>query len=265
MLQTRRPTRHRFFVVWASIIAGIVIIFLSPVDRLWQLSLAQLGRPLFAASQFVHQRLPDWGANNQLQLERDTYRQQVAQLSRALAELQTERELTASVNRLTSFLQQAKFSSLIAPVIGSSPDPGIQSLVIGKGRQDGLVVGLGVISDEGILVGKVQQIHDHTAIVLLITDSRSAVAARLQNTEESPGIIKGERGLALQMDFIPRNHSVQAGHTVVTSGQESHIPADILIGSVLRTSTRAGDLFHTAILATPVDFQRLRVVSVLLP
>lgn len=106
-------------------------------------------------------------------------------------------------------------------------------------------------------------VHQNQSTVLLITDRQSVLASRIQNQQQSPGVIRGERGLALQMGFIPKNDTVKNGDTVVTSGTEPLIPPDILIGSVASSSSRAGDLFQQAIITPSAPLERLRVVAVI--
>ncbi|MBI5467204.1 MAG: hypothetical protein HY975_03245, partial [Candidatus Kerfeldbacteria bacterium] len=81
----------------------------------------------------------------------------------------------------------------------------------------------------------------------------------------SLGVVKGERGLALRMEFIPKNDTVEPGQAVVTAGSEHSIPPDLLIGTIQQPSIRAGELFQNSTVTTSVDVQRLQVVAVVLP
>lgn len=248
------------------IISSVVVIVSLPISRqAVESMLTAIGRPLSGVGRWLNAVGGPWTQRRSLEAEVTQYRRQVVALSRRLNESEQRLETVQSVTTMNAYLDRAKRRAVLAPVVTTNVDPGVRSLVIGKGSADGLSTGLAVMTDDGIMVGKIQKVSDHLATVLLLTDDHSVVAARIQNDRRSQGLIRGERGLALRMDVIPKNDAVLSGQTVVTSGREPSVPPDLLIGSVVSTTARPGDLFQSAVVSWPVESSRLRMVSVITP
>jgi rod shape-determining protein MreC len=120
-------------------------------------------------------------------------------------------------------------------------------------------MGMPVLTDQG-LVGRISEVNDSTAKVLLITDPSSNVNAIL---ESSPyGVIQGTAGGDLLMDFIPQGPVFDPGEVVLTSGIGLSFPRGIPIGRVLERRQRDIDIFQQAVVRPIVDFSQLEVVAV---
>lgn len=199
---------------------------------------------------------------SKLRIERDQLRQQLALVSTRLNEANQQLALVQVATSLQGFSSASHHQLVLAPVIATSPDPGIQSVVVAKGSDDGVRLGLVAVTNDGQVVGKVVTVRQTTSTILLLTDRQASLAARIQNAAQSLGLVNGERGLALRMEFIPKNDQVRPGQAVVTSGTEAGIPPDLLVATVGQTSVRSGELFQNATLTSTVDFPRLRLLGI---
>lgn len=255
------PSRR---IPWAifSVAAILIAVLTVPIARgfIGRLTLSAL-QPIVSLGRLMNDRLPSFGSGNS-RAERQKLQQQIEDLSTKLYETNLQLETVQAVIKLSDFSKASKRQTVLASVIALSSDPGIQSIIIDRGSNDHIKLGQVVVAERGSVVGKIVALHQNQSTVLLITDRQSVVAARVQNQPQSPGVVKGERGLALQMEFIPKNDSVKSGQTVVTSGTESLIPPDILIGSISSVASRSGDLFQQAIVTPSAPLERLRVVAV---
>lgn len=256
------------FLQSRTVIVGVILVamvFAVPWSRnlIWTAVTAVFSATQSAISGLSGQWLPV-AANPNLRQERDTLRQQVAHLTQKLSQAQQTLETVKNIQNIESYLAAKKFTAVTAPVIAFSPDPGIQSIVIGKGSTDGLKSGMAVVATDGILIGTIQRVHERNATVLLLVDSQAAVSARIQNTTQSIGLVRGERGLSLRMDYIPKNDAVSSGQTVVTSGSDAFIPPDIVIGPIQSVTSRTGDLFQQAIITVTIPYTRVSYVSVII-
>lgn len=256
--------RRRLPWAWFTVGAVVLSIVTIPVVRGWigRLSLSAI-QPVVRLGQLMSDQLPTFGREEKSVDERNNLRQQVEDLTTKLYETNLQLETVQAVIKLSDFQTSTKNTLIVASVIASSPDPGVQSIVINRGSTDHVDVGQVVVAERGSVVGKVVAVHQNQSTVLLITDRQSVIAARIQNQPQSPGVVQGERGLALQMRFIPKNDALKTSQTVVTSGTESPIPPDILIGSIASTSSLPGDLFQQAIITPSAPLERLRVVAVI--
>ena len=75
------------------------------------------------------------------------------------------------------------FKLVPAHVIGRSPSNWWSTVVIDKGSEDNITEGLAVVTPDG-LVGKVVNLSEHSATVLLVSDENCTVAASVEAPKE---------------------------------------------------------------------------------
>jgi rod shape-determining protein MreC len=113
------------------------------------------------------------------------------------------------------------------------------------------------------LVGQVYRITANSAQVVLITDSSSAIPARL-GTSRATGILRGGGlGGVLTIDWIDLKHQVEVGEVVLTSGLGGRFPQDLIIGRVIEVDRREAELFQRAVVQPAADFDALEIVFVI--
>jgi len=214
----------------------------------------------------------------------------VSSFTQAVSEIQTLRDdnttLRAEVDRLTienvrlreaavAAQQAAKlsdvaktipFESVPATVIARDPSNILAALVLGVGTNDGIKVGHVVVSDQG-LVGRVSEAGPSYSKVLLITDPSSTLSALVQGSRAT-GIVRGQYGDALIMDWILQTENVKPGDVVVTAGLglgeefRSLYPKGLVVGKVLQLQQAEAAAYQRAIIAPAVDVRRLEHVLV---
>ncbi len=161
----------------------------------------------------------------------------------------------------TSLVGQMKTES--AEVVGREADNWFGIAIINKGSASGIRQDMAVITPAG-LVGRVTNVTDHTAEVLLITDPRSGVGCLVQENR-APGIVEGVAGGrgVVNMVHISSDLTPKKGNRIVTSGYGSVFPKGIPVGTVQGTRREESGMFKTAVLETFVDFNRLEEVLVI--
>lgn len=181
---------------------------------------------------------------------------------------QTEMEIIKEENyelrQILNFSEKTQLTPKIARVIGKNTDNTNQSIIIDRGYEEGIQIGQPVIIGSGILLGKIIKVEQDMAIVRLINDSQSKIAATVINNEKSLGIIEGGYGLSIKMNFIPRNETVLIGEKIITSGLEEYIPRGLLIGEVTAIENETYRPFQSAIINSSADLDKIFLVSVLI-
>lgn len=142
----------------------------------------------------------------------------------------------------------------------SSPELG-QYITIDKGRNSGIEKNQAVIASSGILVGKIIEVSSKTSKIILITDVNSSVSAIIQETRTS-GIVKGEHGIGLIMEMIPRGEKIKSEETVITSGLEGFFPKGLLIGKTKEVISSPSSIFQKAIIEPEINIQELEMVFI---
>lgn len=148
-----------------------------------------------------------------------------------------------------------------ANVIGYDTSPAVRSILIDKGSDDGLRVGMPVESPRG-LIGRIFRTTQNSSQVVLITDNASAIPVRL-GTSRATGSLKG-RGASgdLIVDWIDLKFQLEVGEVVLTSGLGGDFPQDIVIGRVVQVLRNESDLFQQAIVQPATDFDTMEIVLV---
>jgi rod shape-determining protein MreC len=136
---------------------------------------------------------------------------------------------------------------------------------IDKGTDDGLAVGMPVVTGAG-LVGRVSQATGGSSTVELLTDPEFLVGVRLSTTGDL-GTARGQgRHDPLSVDSaISPSAKVPKGTGVVTSGVDrSAYPPGIPVGTVTATRQGSGGLALDLDVDPLVDVEQLSYVSIML-
>jgi rod shape-determining protein MreC len=196
-------------------------------------------------------------------------RQRNAELEAEVAQLQTQvitlQQQVTEVEILSALVKFAsakpEYSYTGATIIGRDPSPFYRYVIINIGSNDGILPGMPVVTDQG-LVGRIDAVIAEAARVQLITDSGSAVNVRLQasNTEAMlVGSVTGD----VSLDMIPQDSVVQPGNVVLTSGLGGGYPPNLLVGQVISVRKLEYELFQQASIQPNVDFARLQFVLII--
>jgi rod shape-determining protein MreC len=153
------------------------------------------------------------------------------------------------------------FELLSAQVIGRDPTDLAGYLIIDRGTDEGVAVGMPVLTDRG-LVGRVTETAPHSSKVLLITDPSSAVNALIQESRAT-GVVQGRVGQGLTMRYIQQTEEIKPGDLVLTSGLGGNFPTRLIIGQITGVTKKDVELFQEAEVRPSVDFGRLEMVMVL--
>ena len=179
------------------------------------------------------------------------------------AELHQVEELSLQNDRLRqllAFVDNLDHPALPAQVIGEDVSSWARTITIDKGSSDGLKAGLPVVAAQGV-VGRVIKIAPHSARVLLLTDSSSAIAALIQRTR-TRGIAQG-RGDKLSIEYALRNADIKVGDLLVTSGMGGIFPKGLPLGVIKTVKNDRYGLFQQVVVNPNVDFSYLEEVMVM--
>ena len=186
----------------------------------------------------------------------------VAELQAQVIQLQQQVGQTAILAALLDFAQANPTNRFrAAAVIGRDPSPFLHYVIINRGSNDGILRGMPVVTEQG-LVGRVDAVIADAARVQLITDPASSVNVRLQNADEEASLVGSLTGDVI-LDLIPQDAVVKTGDLVLTSGLGGGYPPDLIVGQVVNVRSRDYDLFQQATVQPVVDFNRLQIVLVI--
>jgi len=190
-----------------------------------------------------------------------------AKLKARIQELEAERNRhmeDESINRrlreLMEFRLYLPSGAVTASVISNSASTWFQSLILDKGKKDGVEKGMGAVSPLGV-VGQVVSVTSRSAKVLLITDSHSGVDAVVQRSR-ARGIVTGSLESGPIMKYVKRSDDLKEGDRLVTSGLDGVFPKGLLIGAVSKVNKKSFGLFQYVEVTLAVDPARIEEVLV---
>ncbi len=162
-------------------------------------------------------------------------------------------------------------AQIVARKLGEDSSNFQNFILIDLGSDQGIQSGMPVTTNSG-LVGRITDVTATTSKVLLITDANSGVNAVLA-TSRNTGVIRGNPGGTLIMDYIPQGAEFSVGENILTSGvtiadQTGEIiggrfPKGIPIGQVIEIQQRDEDVSQQAIVRPAVEFDQLDLVLVI--
>ena len=177
-----------------------------------------------------------------------------------LREIESEYQLLQSLFNRAS--QAPNIERLIATVIGRDPSPTVQSILVDRGKGDGVQVGMPVESARGV-VGQVFRTTNDAAQIVLISDSASSIPVRLGSSRATGLLRGGGLGAPMVIDWIDLKHEIAVGEVVLTSGLGGKFPQDMIIGRVSEVDRSEAELFQRAFVQPAVDFAALEMVFVI--
>ena len=119
---------------------------------------------------------------------------------------------------------------LVATVIGRSIVPTQQTALIDKGQRDGLALESAIVDASGV-IGRLVEVHPTTALVILLTDADSRVAAMVERSREL-GMLVGRPSGSCELIYLDVHADVQKDDRVITAGLGGSFPKGLLLGTV---------------------------------
>ncbi len=187
---------------------------------------------------------------------------EVAQLQTQVIQLQQQVTETEVLSALVDFARSNPENTYkAASVIGRDPSPFLHYVIINIGSNEGILRGMPVVTDQG-LVGRVDAVTAEAARIQLINDAGSAVNVRIQNSKTEAMLVGSISG-DLSLDMISQDTNIQPGAVVLTSGLGGDYPPNILVGQLVTVRKLDYELFQQATVQPNVDFSRVQFVLVI--
>jgi len=248
MLGDRSATRERDSPAWMP---DVLLDLAAPVQKL-----------VASPAEWLGELWTRYVALVDLRVENEVLREQVAVLEEANLQFREALVTGGYLERIASMRESFEVPLLPSEVVGQDVSSWFHAILLDQGRSEGVLSGMPVISDAG-LVGVVNATGRGAARAMLLLDRRSAVDAIIQRSR-ARGIVLGKGTGDLEFRFQVRGDDVQPGDIVITSGVGGVYPKGLRVGTVQEVETARSQLVHTAGVEPAVDFGRLEQVFVLL-
>jgi rod shape-determining protein MreC len=262
----KSPSRSWQIVVLVLVVTGLIALGLS---GLMNPVLRAATNPLILIQRWVSTRYIALYDFFKTPKDVTSLRQRNAELEAEIALLQTQiidlqQQLSEAqvLYALLDFARSRPENTYIASsIIGRDPSPFLQYVIIDHGSDDGVLQGMPVVNQNG-LVGRVDAVTANASRVQLISDPASSINVHLRNASVDAvllGSVTGDIGL----EMIPNDITLAPGDLILTSGLGGGYPAEVVVGQILGIRRRENDLFQSASVQPAVDFSTLQAVLVI--
>jgi rod shape-determining protein MreC len=271
-IQPTAAFRQRTGVLFVVILVGHLILISAQVQ-------SQAGVPvlesatfgLFSRFQTATASVVDvvrngWGnyvALRGARAENESLKQQLAEMEVRLQEQRGLAARTVQLQQLMDLKTTVNLPTLAAEVIAGNPNPGILSITVNRGSDDGVQADMAVIAPKGIVGRVVGRPAPHASRVQLLIDRDAAAGALIERTRSGGMAVGVDANPALELQLVSNLADVAIGDVVVTSGVDGVYPKGFRIGTV-ETSERGAGLYRKISVRPAVDFSGLEDVLIVL-
>lgn len=153
------------------------------------------------------------------------------------------------------------YTFVVAHVIGMGTHENNQRISIDKGTKDEAAIGDAVVTAGNVLIGKIDAVYANRSDVVLINNPQSQIPVILQ-TSRTQGIVRGEYGTGVVLDFVPIEEKMEKGEKLITLALDN-IPAGLLVGEVGEIGNQSGDLFKKGMIIPATAFKNFEEVFII--
>jgi len=133
-----------------------------------------------------------------------------------------------------TILNNQKYKYIATHVIRNEYTKPNNYLTLDKGSKDSVNIDMGVINEKGVL-GIVNNVSKNYASVISILNQKSKINVKLKLSNYFGSLVwDGNNYNTLQLVNLPRQAIINVGDTIVTGGQSTIFPKNILVGTVLK-------------------------------
>jgi rod shape-determining protein MreC len=174
---------------------------------------------------------------------RELKQQQIAS-AQALQQAQLYNAENAQLRKLLDARERVPGKSLMAEILYDARDSSSRKIVLDRGIQQGVQLGLPVIDNQGV-VGQVTRVFPFTSEVTLLTDKEQAIPVQvLRSGLRSVAYGRGQSGqLELRFVAAQQTDNVVVGDILITSGIDGVYPAGLAVARVTQVESNANGVF----------------------
>ena len=136
----------------------------------------------------------------------------------------------AQIRDLMNVTPEPTLSYVSARVIADSGGIFVRSVLINAGARHAVTKGQAALSDNG-LAGRVVEVGDRSARVLLVTDLNSRIPVVIERTRER-AVLAGDNSPRPRLLYLPEKSQIAEGDRVVTSGHGGVFPPGVPVGEI---------------------------------
>ncbi len=237
-----------YFLKSSNIIRGRGLLFFSPIQEL------------------LLKKQADFSLNLQILTNMNIAKENIEILKKEDRKLSSGVSLLLSVNEENESLKKALNFDL------PEDTKLIFSKIIGKDFLTGeifikhdvsLKEGMAVITEDGILIGVVEEIiSESVSKVKLVISTKSAIEIKVQNTDLPIGVLRGS-GKDVFIELLPKEKTLNYGDYVVTVPGGKEVTKEIYVGRIYEITDTDVEAFKSAKIWQGVNYRSLNYLFII--
>lgn len=197
-------------------------------------------------------------AIKRLKKENETLLKQNFALLKDLTTLKALKEENQTLRDVLNLGLEKQFKLSLTTAISQTSEGDF--LLISGGREDGIFQNMSVITQEGVLVGKIEESFENFSRVRLISTPQSVfdieiypvesfaesktkypilsnglneeAIQQIQDKENVFGVAQGKGSLKIEFHLVPKEHQIKKGDIVLTTTLGGNFPKGLLVGEI---------------------------------
>ncbi len=138
------------------------------------------------------------------------------------------------LREMLHFISSKSASFKVAQIIGRSRPLFNQKIFIDAGEDRGLKEGEIVTGKRGV-IGRIAEVYENKSHIFLLNDAISRIPV-ITSQARAKGILVGNGSGMMEILYLPKNHAIQVGEMIFTSGDGDTLPPGLLAGVVYKVS-----------------------------
>lgn len=195
--------------------------------------------------------------------ENDALKKEINQLRVTLQMERAQAQRSTRLQKLLDLRTSVSLPMVAAEVIGGDASPGLHTITINKGKDDGLRGDLAVISPQGVVGRVLDPVAPHAARVQLLVSRNAGAGVIIERSRAGGVIVGGGQEPPLELEYVSSLADVKVGDMVVTAGTDGIYPKGFPVGRVESVERGAGMYRHIGVRPV-VDFSSIEEVLVIL-
>ncbi len=138
------------------------------------------------------------------------------------------------LREMLQFVSSKSANFKVAQIIGRSRPLFNQKIFIDAGEDRGLKEGEIVTGKRGV-IGRVSEVYENKSHIFLLNDAISRIPV-ITSQARAKGILAGNSSGMMEILYLPKNHDIQVGEMIFTSGDGDTLPPGLLAGVVRKVN-----------------------------
>jgi len=265
--------KSKQFLRWLLVIAVIFIIHIIGLSRPLESLIVSWMNPV---NSYFHNSLGTIFQSNDSydsieELENRLQELEAKLVQNTLDETKTKLliEENVKLRQQLNFLDSNDYRALSANIISRQNIfeniSNVQDIILDKGVRDGVSIGLGVVDEKGVIIGKIVETKDNSSRACLTVAPDCRLAVGVLNEDRTVGLSEGDLGLTIKINFIPQLENIAINDIVITSGLADNIPRGLVVGRVVDVNKQSNEIWQDVSIESLASLQTLTLVSIILP